>query len=98
MDQLNKNTIENLTKLSRIACSEEEQEALLKDLRKILTYVEQLQEVDTSHVAPCNHVLSDIVNVEREDVVGNILARKDFLDNTQQVGGLVKIPPVIAKG
>lgn len=98
MDQLNKNTIENLTKLSRIACSEEEQEALLKDLRKILAYVEQLQEVDTSHVAPCNHVLSDIVNVEREDVIGHVLARKDFLDNTQQVGGLVKIPPVIAKG
>lgn len=97
MSQLDKDTIKKLTSLSRIACSDDEQEELLKDLRKILTYVEQLQEVDTSHVSPCNHVLSDIVNMEREDVVSETLSRKEFLDNTQQVGGLVKIPPVMTK-
>jgi aspartyl-tRNA(Asn)/glutamyl-tRNA(Gln) amidotransferase subunit C len=97
MAQLDKKTIENLTKLSRIACSDEEQDAILVDLQKILKYVEQLEEVDTENVPPCNQVLAEMNNVMREDEVGETLPRKDFLKNTKQVGGLVQIPPVINK-
>lgn len=97
MAELDKKTIENLTKLSRIACTEEEQEAILVDLQKILKYAEQLDEINTDQVPPCNQVLSEMHNVMREDEVGETLPRKDFLKNTKQVGGLVQIPPVINK-
>ncbi len=97
MADISEETIDNLTKLSRIGCSKTEKEALLKDIQKILGYMEQLNEVDTTVVPACNHVLSEIVNVMRDDKPGPAMPRKTFLDNTQQVGGLVKIPPVIAK-
>ena len=90
--------IQYLPTLSRIDCTEKEQESLLEDLGKILNYVEQLQEIDTENVPPCNHVLEGITNVMREDEVGETLPRETFLSNSpSQVGGLIRVPPVIKK-
>lgn len=96
MSKLDKKVIKSLIQLSRIDCTEEEQERLLKDLAGILEYMEQLQSIDTSHVEPCNHVLEDIHNVMREDISGETLPREVFLDNApSHVGGLIRVPPVI---
>jgi len=96
MSNVDKETIKNLTKLSRIDCSDEEQEAILKDLKKILNYFEQLQEIDTENVAVCNQVLEEVKNVMREDVVGATLPRDVFLANApSQIGGMIKVPLVI---
>jgi aspartyl-tRNA(Asn)/glutamyl-tRNA(Gln) amidotransferase subunit C len=96
MSKLTKQTIQNLVQLSRIDCSEKEQEELLKDLAKILTYFEQLEEIDTKNVAPCNHVLEGSANVMREDCVKETMPREAFLANAPaQVGGLIRVPPVM---
>lgn len=96
MADLNKQTIHNLIQLCRIDCSEEEQESLLQDLRKILSYIEQLEEIDTENVPPCNHVLEGIANVMRDDVVGETMPREVFLANApSQIGGMIRVPPVI---
>lgn len=93
---LDKQLVKYLTQLSRIACSEQEQEALLKDLQGILDYVEQLQEVDTENVPPCDQVLADMNNVFREDEVGTSMPRDVFLANAPaHVGGMIRVPPVI---
>lgn len=99
MANLDKETLKNLTLLSSIECSEEDQESLLSDLSKIFDYIEQLGEVDTENVKPCDHVLADIQNVTREDVVGETMPRETFLSNApSQVGGLIRVPPVIKQG
>jgi len=99
MSHLNHDSIKKLTELSRIDCSEEEREALLKDLKKILAYVDQLQELETDGVEPCNHLLEDVANVMRDDVVGETLPRKVFLENSPaHTGGMIRVPPVIIKG
>ena len=94
MVQIDKNTIKSLTQLSRIHCGEDEQEKLLHDLQNILSYIEQLEEVSTENVPPCHHVLGEVSNVMREDVVGETMPRELFLANTTSKGGLVLIPPV----
>lgn len=96
MATLDKKAIKTLTTLSRISCSEEEQEALLADLQKIVKYIEQLDEIDTSNVRACNHVLEGMSNVTREDQVGETMPRELFLDNAPaQIGGMIRVPPVI---
>ena len=96
MAELNDQSIKNLIKLSRIDCTEEEQASLLKDLRKILAYVEQLAEVNTTNVKPCYQVLEEMFNVSREDIVGDILPRASFLANApSQVSGMIRVPPVL---
>lgn len=95
MAKLDKETILQLTRLCRIDCTEEEQESLLNDLKKILDYIEQLQQIDTENVPPCNHVLENLSNVYREDVVEELLDRESFLGNApSHVGGMIRIPPV----
>jgi aspartyl-tRNA(Asn)/glutamyl-tRNA(Gln) amidotransferase subunit C len=96
MVDLNKETIKQLTRLCRIDCTEDEQEAILHDLKKILDHIEQLQQIDTENVPPCNHVLADMSNVMREDEIGAVLDREVFLSNApSHIGGLVRVPPVI---
>lgn len=96
MAKLDKNTIKNLTQLSRIDCTEEEQLALLKDLESILEYFEQLKEVDTEKTPACNQVLEGIANVSRDDIVTAPMPRDVFLSNApSQIGGMIRVPPVI---
>lgn len=96
MVQIDRETIKKLTKLSRIETTAEEQEALLKDLQNILVYFEQLQETNTENIAPCNHVLEGMCNVMREDLVGETMPREQFLSNApSQIGGMIRVPPVI---
>lgn len=95
MAKLNKHAIKTLTELSRISCSDAEQEALLHDLENILKHFEQLNELDTSNVAPCNNVIAGMANVMREDEIGKILPRDVFLENApSQIGGMIRVPPV----
>jgi aspartyl-tRNA(Asn)/glutamyl-tRNA(Gln) amidotransferase subunit C len=96
MANLNKETIQQLTRLCRIDCTEEEQESLLQDLKRILDYVEQLQQIDTENVPPCNHVLENMSNVMREDVIGEVLNRENFLANApSHIGGMIRVPPIL---
>lgn len=96
MSTLTKEAIKNLVKLSRIECTEEEQEALLRDLGKILNMFEQLQEISTENVSPCNEVLEGMANVMRDDVVGEVMPREVFLANApSQIGGMIRVPPVL---
>lgn len=96
MAQFDKLTIQNLILLSRIECTEEQKEALLKDLKKIIEYFEQLNEINTDNVAPCDHVLAGIYNVMRDDEVGKSMPRELFLSNVPaHIGGMIKVPPVL---
>jgi aspartyl-tRNA(Asn)/glutamyl-tRNA(Gln) amidotransferase subunit C len=96
MSTIDKETIENLIQLSRIECSPAEQEDLQKDLAKILAYIEQLQEIDTENVPPCHQVLEGDTTVWREDQIGKTLPRELFLGNApSQVGGMIRVPPVL---
>ncbi|CDZ81027.1 Glutamyl-tRNA(Gln) amidotransferase subunit C [Candidatus Rubidus massiliensis] len=96
MIEFNEETIKTLTNLSYIDCTEEEQKALLKDLKGIINHFENLSEIDTDNVKPCNHVLEDIHNVMRDDEVGKTLSSELlFMNAPSKIGGLFKVPTVI---
>lgn len=90
-------SLEHLKKLCRIECSEEESKALLKDLARVLEYVEQLNEIDTAGVKPCRYVLRGMQhNTMRDDKVEDPLSRDKFLANApDQIGGMIRTPPVL---
>ena len=96
MSDLNKETIKQLTRLCRIDCSEEEQESILNDLKKILAYIEQLKEIDTDNIPPCYQVLSDYGNVMRDDETGAVLDRETFLKNApEHIAGMIRVPKIM---
>jgi aspartyl-tRNA(Asn)/glutamyl-tRNA(Gln) amidotransferase subunit C len=96
MANISKETIKKLTKLSHIQCTDEEEEKLLVDLQSILTYVEQLSAINTDDISPCSHVLDEMSNVERDDVVEDLLDRSVFLANApDKTQGMIRVPPIM---
>ncbi len=76
-------TIEYVGILAKLELSEEEKEAAKKDMGRMLDYIDQLNELDTSGVEPMSHVLP-MRNVFREDVVTNGDGREDILINAPE--------------
>ena len=96
MSELKREDLVKLTHLSRIDCKEEEIDSLLGDLKNILDYIDLLHEVDTSNVQPCNHVLANVFNTQREDIPGACLPREDFLNNApSQSEGMIRVPSIL---
>lgn len=96
MKAFNKEDLKKLTKLCHIECTPEEEERLLKNMRSILDYIDQLHEVNTEGTLGKHNPLESPVNIMGEDVEEECLDREEFLSNTpSHVGGMVRIPPVI---
>ena len=96
MAEFDEKELTKLTQLCRIACTEEEKKVLRQQILEILNYVEQLKEIDTEGVDPCYRVLDALINVMREDEIGETLSRELFLSNaSSHVGGMIRVPPVI---
>ena len=58
--------IQHIAKLARLTLSDEEQKKLGPQLAKIVEYIDQMNQLDTTNVEPTSHVLP-IQNVFRED-------------------------------
>ena len=87
--------VQHVAQLARLKLSEQELKCFSGQLSKILDYINQLNEVDTSSVEPMSHPL-DLKNVLREDEVKPSLSRDETLDNApQRRGGFFLVPPVL---
>ena len=76
-------TLHKIAHLARLDVKPEEETDLLNSLNGVLTWMEQLSEVDTTGVEPLTHISAE-TNVLRDDVVGNHLAREKALANAPQ--------------
>ncbi len=89
--------VDRLAELSRLEFSDSEKKDIQKDLTNILSFMEQLNEVDTDNVEPLVYI-NDSVNVLREDVIKDILPKEDVLKNAPiSNDDYIKVPKVIEK-
>ena len=96
MSDWNEENLKALARLCRIEIQESDLLALSRDLKGVLDYVSQLQEVDVTHVIPYVHVDVQDVGTLRADIVEDTLSRADFLAVApDQVGGMIRVPPII---
>ncbi len=90
-----KQEVEHVAKLARLELSEQETDQLTEQLSNILTYVEKLNELDTTSVEPTAHVL-DMNNVMRDDVASPSLTQERALSNApDKSAGHYKVPKII---
>ncbi|MCL4475269.1 MAG: Asp-tRNA(Asn)/Glu-tRNA(Gln) amidotransferase subunit GatC [Nitrospirae bacterium] len=87
--------VEHIAHLARLRLSEEEKEKFGVQLSSILTYVEKLNELDTSGVEPTSHVLA-IGNVMREDALRPSLSTDEALRNApDRADDFYRVPKII---
>ncbi len=92
---LDKATVAHIAALARIRLSEAELEPLVGELSQILTWVEQLNEVDTSGVVPMASVAASGLPM-REDRVTDGECREAILGNApRSAKGFFAVPKVV---
>jgi aspartyl-tRNA(Asn)/glutamyl-tRNA(Gln) amidotransferase subunit C len=92
---LDKATVAHIAKLARIRLSESELEPLADELSHILTWVEQLNEVDTTGVAPMASAAGASLPM-RDDAVSDGDCRAAILGNAPKATrGFFTVPKVV---
>lgn len=92
---LDKATVARIATLARIKVPAAEQEHLAGELSHILTWIEQLNEVDTSGVAPMSSVAAMTLPM-REDKVTDGNCRDRILANAPAAAhGFFTVPKVV---
>ena len=95
--EVNSALVNNLAHLSRLHFSDDEKKELEQDLQRIISFVEKLNEVDTTGIKPLQHMSTEI-NVLRNDEIKGSITRKDALQNAPATDGVFfKVPKVIKK-
>jgi len=97
MTKVTKENVRYLAQLCRIACSEAKVDSLLEDFQNVVSYVEQLNEIDTSETEPCSYVtLGHTETPLREDIVEEPLKKEEVMANAPStIAGLVRVPSVL---
>ncbi len=87
--------IEKVARLARLELSEEERETFGNQLEQVLTYMEQLNRLDTTGVEPTSHAIP-IYNVFREDEVKSSISQEEVLAIApDEEEGHFKVPKII---
>lgn len=92
---ITKNDVKYIANLARLKLTEKEIEYFTGQLRNIISYVDQLKELDTADIEPTTHAMP-ITNVFRADAVRPSLNVEDVLKNAPaKEGNLFKVPRII---
>lgn len=95
MSRISIDQVKHVADLARLAITDEEAEMFTKQLDAIITFAEQLNELDTENVPPTSHVL-DMKNVMREDIPEPGLPREEVLKNApDQQDGQFRVPAIL---
>jgi len=81
--KLSEAEVRKVATLARLDLKDQEAQRLVRDLSSILSYVDQLAELDTSEVEPTSNVVAMHMPT-REDVVTNQPATEDALANAPE--------------
>ena len=94
--KLSQQEVEHVADLARLQVSESEKEQLSLHLSSILTYMEELNQVDTEGVSPLTSVVRQ-ANVLREDEVRESVPQEKAVGNAPAVkDGLFQVPKIIS--
>ena len=95
--EVNNKLIQDIAKLSKLEFNKSSNEKMKKDLKKILAFVDKLNEIDTENIEPLVY-LSEEENVLRPDQISKSLTQKQSLMNApQKDSDYFKVPTVLKK-
>lgn len=95
--QVNDELVDQLADLARLTFKPEEKEGIKTDLQKMISFIEKLDELDTTGVEPLLFMTNE-VNVLREDEVkGSITREEGLLNAPLHNDQYFKVPKVIRK-
>lgn len=95
--EVNDELVDKLANLARLTFEPQEKAEIKEDLQKMISFIEKLNELDTTGVEPLLFMTGE-VNVLREDEVkGSVTRHKGLLNAPLKDERFFKVPKVIRK-
>lgn len=92
---INDETMEYIGILAKLELSAEEKEKAKQDMARMIQYIDQLKELDTTGIEPVSHIVKQ-QNVFREDVVTNGDEHEKTLKNAPgEKNNMFKVPKIL---
>lgn len=93
--KIDKELVDKIAHLARLEFQDEQKIKIEEDLNRILSFMESLNEVDTSNIAPLIY-LSDEKNVFRKDEIKQDISHEEALKNApKKDSDYFRVPKVI---
>ena len=97
MSRITADDVRKVAQLARLELPEEKITTYTHQLERILDYVAQLEQVDTTGVPPTTRAV-EVVNVSREDAVQPTQVREELLNLApQREGDFFRVPRILAE-
>ena len=94
-ERITDETMEYVEILAKLELTEEERAQAKADMSRMLDYIDQLNELDTSGVEPMTHICP-VNNVFREDEENAEWSREEILENApKQKDGFFQVPKTV---
>ena len=93
--EFDKNSTLKLAKLARLSLNDKQLDSLEKDLTSIVSFIDQLKEINTKKIDPTSNSLNQDL-ILRDDIAENKLSNEDLLRNVPDSElGFFVVPKVI---
>lgn len=90
--EIEKDMVKYVAQMARLQLSEKEIDNMLKEVKVMMSYMDKLNELDTSDVKSMEHIIS-LRNIFRNDNVEKSLSREKLFSNTPSgEKGYFKVP------
>jgi aspartyl-tRNA(Asn)/glutamyl-tRNA(Gln) amidotransferase subunit C len=92
---IDKKTVDEIAHLARLEFEDAAKEEIIKDMNRMLAFVDKLNELNTDGVEPLIY-MNDDVDVMREDLAQNNVTQQEALKNApKKDSDYFKVPKVI---
>ena len=95
--EVNDLLIEQLAHLSRLTFKAEEKEGIKSDLQKMISFIEKLNEIDTTNIEPLMFMTEEVNVFRSDEVKGSICRSEGLLNAPVKDEQFFKVPKVIRK-
>ena len=96
MTKITPSDVRKVAELARLNLPEDQITTYTVELEEILSYVEQLQEIDTNNIPPTSRAV-EVTNVLREDHIDVTCSREDILDQApHREGDFFRVPKILS--
>ena len=93
-EKITREEVRHVAQLARLELSDQEETQMTEQMNQVLTYMDKLNELDTSKIPHTTHAIQ-LQNVFRQDEVQPSLDRKLVLANAPQTDGVSFIVPKV---
>ena len=95
MTKITVSDVRKVAQLARLELPEDQIKTYTAQLEEILSYVDQLQAIDTKNIPPTTRAV-EVVNAMRDDIVEVNNSREDILNQApQREGDFFRVPKIL---